>query len=98
MGMASRPAWAGRRASEESRERLRLILTLDRASLSPRMVDALKEDIRQVVSRYLVIDEENLEVNLESRHDRMALLITIPVVMVRRAHFPASGLAFPARL
>ena len=89
VGTVFRPSWAGRRTSEEATKRLRLIVTLDRAGLSPHMVQTLREEIRQVVSRYLVIDQNNLEVNLGNRGDQPALEITVPVVTVRRGCFPA---------
>lgn len=76
---------SGRRKSRAvDKERLRLILTLDRTSLSPRLIDILKNDIRQTISRYLVIDEENFEVSLNNSSGNIALVIAVPVITVRR--------------
>jgi cell division topological specificity factor len=47
-------------SKNRAKERLRLVLVHDRASLSPGLVEALKEDSIQVITKYLEIDEEGL--------------------------------------
>jgi cell division topological specificity factor len=56
----------------------------DRASLSPGLLEALKEDLIQVITKYLEIDEEGLEVNLDKSDDSVALIANIPVKNVKR--------------
>lgn len=67
-----------------AKERLRLVLVHDRASLSPQALDDLKNDLLKVISQYLEIDPEGFKVDL-SRHDEsMALVANIPIKSVRR--------------
>ena len=65
-------------------ERLRLVLVHDRAGVSPGLMEALKEDLIQVISKYMDIDEEAMEVNLNSGEFSAALVASIPVKRIHR--------------
>jgi len=67
-----------------AKERLRLVLVQDRALLSPGLLESLKEDMIQVLSKYLEIDERSLEVNLDHSDNSVALVASIPVRNVKR--------------
>lgn len=67
-----------------AKERLRLVLVHDRASISPHMLNKLKEDLIQVISNYMEIDESALEVNLSQDDREVALVANIPVVKMKR--------------
>lgn len=71
-------------SKKAAKERLRLVLVHDRASLSPHLIEALKEDLIQVISKYMEIDKEGLEVALDQEDETMALVANIPVRQVRR--------------
>ncbi|MDD2443443.1 MAG: cell division topological specificity factor MinE [Desulfotomaculaceae bacterium] len=73
------------RSKNVAKERLRLVLLHDRASISPKVIDALKADMIQVISNYMDIDEEALEVNLDSKGNTVALVANIPVKGMKRA-------------
>ncbi len=66
-------------SKDVARERLRLVLVHDRASVSPEFINQLKEDLIKVIREYLEIDEEALQVNLENDDDAIALVANIPV-------------------
>lgn len=68
-----------------ARERLRLVLVHDRASVSPEFLNALKEDLIKVIKEYMDIDEEALLVNLENEENSVALVANIPVRGFKRA-------------
>ena len=68
-----------------ARERLRLVLIHDRATISPEVLLLLKEDLIKVRREYLEIDEEALLVNLENDNDSVALVANIPIKGLRRA-------------
>lgn len=74
-------------SGKQAKERLRLVLVHDRASLSPNLLEMLRVDLIEVISRYMEIDEPGLEVNLEHEQDAMALVANIPIRRVKR---PAS--------
>ncbi len=65
-------------------ERLRLVLVHDRANISPGLMEALKEDLIAVISKYMDIDEEAMEINLNSGELSAALVANIPVKRIRR--------------
>jgi len=73
------------RASKDvAMERLRLVLVHDRALVSPALLDALKEEMIEVISHYLEIDEEGMEVHLSSTDQKAILVANIPVRRVYR--------------
>jgi len=67
-----------------AKERLRLVLVHDRSSISPHILNALKEDMIKVISTYMEIDEEALEVSLSNEDESVALVANIPVVKMKR--------------
>ena len=68
-----------------ARERLRLVLIHDRATVSPEILLLLKEDLIKVIREYLEIDEEALLVNLENDDESVALVANIPIKGLKRA-------------
>lgn len=72
-------------SKDAAKERLRLVLIHDRASLSPEMLEALRRDLIVVISKYMDIDEKGIEVNLDRSDHTVALLASIPVKRVKRA-------------
>jgi cell division topological specificity factor len=67
-----------------AKERLRLVLVHDRASISPAMLNRLREDLIKVISNYMEIDETALEFNLCQDDLEVALVANIPVVKMNR--------------
>lgn len=47
-----------------AKERLKLVLVHDRTNCSPHFLDMVKGDIIKVISDYMEIDEENLDIKL----------------------------------
>jgi len=72
-------------SKDVAKERLRLVLVHDRASISPQMLESLKVDLINVISNYMIIDEANLVVNLDSSDNTVALVANIPVKGMKRA-------------
>lgn len=67
-----------------AKERLRLVLVHDRASISPAMLNKLKEELIKVISTYMEIDETALEVNLCQDDRDVALVANIPIMKMKR--------------
>lgn len=70
-------------SKEIAKERLRLVLVHDRATVSPRFLELIKEEIVEVIANYMEIDEERMEVSLNNMDDAVALVASIPVRKVR---------------
>jgi cell division topological specificity factor len=66
-------------SKEVAKERLRLVLVHDRASLSPQALESLKNDLLQVISQYLDIDDQGFRVDFSRHEDAMALVANIPI-------------------
>jgi cell division topological specificity factor len=66
-------------SKDVAKERLRLVLVHDRASLSPQALDNLKNDLMKVISQYLDIDDQGFKVDFSRHEDSMALVANIPI-------------------
>lgn len=71
-------------SKKAAKDRLRLVLVHDRAKLSPQLMENLKVDLIEVISKYMEIDTDGLEVNFDHEEDTMALVASIPIRKVRR--------------
>lgn len=67
-----------------AKERLRLVLVHDRSSVSPQLLECLKEDMLKVISNYMDIDKRGTEVTLNSDDKTVALVANIPVIRINR--------------
>ena len=68
-----------------ARERLRLVLIHDRSMVSPEIINALRDDLIQVIQKYMDIDLESLLVNIEGEDNSVALIANIPIKGLKRA-------------
>lgn len=76
-------------ARYDAKNRLKLVLMHDRTQLSPVMLEQLRDELVEVISRYVEIDKSALEVNLESDDSNtIALVANIPVLRAREAILP----------
>lgn len=72
-----------------AKERLKLVLVHDRADLSPKFLGMIKSDMIRVVSEYVEIDEEGLDIKLTrmkkdgDNSSISALVANIPIVKVK---------------
>jgi len=64
-------------------KRLRVVLTHDRANISPGMLEVLKDEIIAVISKHLDIDTENVNVNFTEDQRETRLVADIPVYTTR---------------
>lgn len=71
--------WRKKKSAETLKDRLQLVLSYDRAQLSPGMVDALKADLVKVLRTYFPGGQDELEVSLEQRGERVVLVANLPV-------------------
>jgi cell division topological specificity factor len=63
--------------------RLKLVLMHDRTQLSPTIIENMRDELVEVISKYVEIDKTALELNLESESNTIALVANIPVLRSR---------------
>ncbi|MDV6373590.1 cell division topological specificity factor MinE [Deinococcus arenicola] len=71
-------AWLKRGRSKETlKDRLELVLAYDRAQIPPGKVEALRNDLLEVVRKYFPTGQSSIEI--EQRGDMVVLLANIPI-------------------
>lgn len=71
----------------QAKERLKLVLIHDRTDLAPGQMESLKNELLQVISRYIEInpDEVNISMMQEGREQRLVADIPIKAAARRRS-------------
>ena len=65
--------------------RLKLVLMQDRSNLDGATMQKMREQLITVISKYIEIDTEALDLNLEGDGEEIALMLNIPVIRARTA-------------
>ncbi len=73
-----------------AKDRLKILLISDRVNCSPQTMDNIREDITKVLSKYMKIDEEQMEIQIgqmsardSERGQTPVLYINIPIIDLR---------------
>ncbi len=66
-----------------AKERLQLVLVTDRSDLSPEKLQAMKDEIVAVISKYVNIATDKVEINVEQRQRDNWLVADIPLIKDR---------------
>ena len=67
------------RTKDTAMQRLQLVLMHDRLDLSPDKMEAMKQEIWEVVSRYMVVEEDFMEFEVRQLDELMVLVSNIQV-------------------
>ncbi len=78
-------------AAKTAKERLQLVLVTDRSDLSPEKLQAMKDEIIAVISKYVTIAGDKVEINIEQRQRDNWLVADIPILKDRE-HPLSTGL------
>ncbi len=73
-----------RSRGQVARKRMQFVLMHDRVDITPDMMESLKNDIINVLSRYMEIDNRSIKVDLEQGKDFMALISNVQIKRVYR--------------
>ena len=69
-------------SADEARDRLKLLLVSDRSNCSPETMELIKNDIIKVISKYMEIDPQGLDIQItqnDEEHSGPALFANIPI-------------------
>ena len=70
-------------AKDVACNRLKLVLMQDRTNLSPAIMDRMRNELIDLLSKYLELDKELLDLNFEQEDEQMALMLSIPVIRAK---------------
>lgn len=68
-------------SSSIAKERLQLAILSDRVKISPELMETIKEEIIEVISKHFDIDRNGMEISFGERNDH--LIANIPVRRTR---------------
>ena len=69
-----------RKTKTIAKDRLKILLISDRMRCSPKTMDDIRDDIAKLLSKYMKIDETQMEVEIRQMSEKEAVLGTLPVL------------------
>ncbi|OQY32841.1 MAG: cell division topological specificity factor MinE [Anaerolineaceae bacterium 4572_5.1] len=66
-------------SASQAKDRLQLVLINDRTALTPQAMENLKDDLLEVLSRYIKIDSRAVKIDLTSQGRQQRLIADIPI-------------------
>ncbi|MCK4490961.1 MAG: cell division topological specificity factor MinE, partial [Anaerolineales bacterium] len=66
-------------SADQARDRLRLVLINDRTDLSSEAMESLKDDLLDVLSRYIKIDPKSIRIDITQEGRQQRLIADIPI-------------------
>ena len=70
-------------AKDVACNRLRVVLMQDRTNLTPQLLERMRGELAELLSKYLEMAKEALELNLDQAGEQMALMLSIPVIRAK---------------
>ncbi len=75
-------------SAEAAKSRLQFVLVHDRADFPPGKLEALKDDLIQVLSRHIEIDPRSVQISLTRDRNQQRLVADIPLAPPRARRRP----------
>lgn len=70
-------------AKDVACNRLRVVLMQDRTNLTPELLQRMRQELIELLSKYVEMDKDALELNFEQEGNQMALMLSIPVLRAK---------------
>jgi len=68
-----------KRSKDKLKERLKLVLSYDRAKLTPGRMEDLKAELLEVIAKYFPAEDSAYDVRVEQQGERMVLIANLPL-------------------
>lgn len=75
-----------------AKERLQLVLVTDRTEMSPERMQQMKDEIIDVIAKYVGVARDKVEINVEQRQRDNWLVADIPLLRPTVAPVPTNGI------
>jgi cell division topological specificity factor len=75
-------SWFGPQKSgsgNDAKQRLKVLLVHDEVNLSPAQMERMKEEIMEVIHRYVDVETDGVEFKLDKSEGHIALVSNVPV-------------------
>lgn len=66
-------------SASKAKDRLQLVLINDRTALTPKALESLKDDLLEVLSRYIDIDADAVHIDLTRKGRQQRLIADVPI-------------------
>ena len=77
--------WTNNTTSRDNaKRRLKLIIAHDRAMINPELLKSMREEILEVVARYVEIDRDEMEFSLSNDNRTTSLTANLPIRQIKR--------------
>jgi len=73
-----------KKSAKSAKERLQLVLIHDRTDLNPDVLEAMKNELIEVISRHVSIDPDMVRIEVENEGRSQRLIADIPLKPVAR--------------
>ena len=70
-------------AKDTAVNRLRVVLMQDRTNLTQELLEKMRGELIELLSKYFEMDKDALELNFEQEGNQMALMLSIPVLRAK---------------
>ena len=71
-------------SSQTAKNRLRIVLVHDRTDISPQLLEDLRREMIGVLTKYMDIDTNKIEIDLDRDEQAVALVANVPVLRIKR--------------
>ena len=68
-----------KKSAQSAKERLQLVLTHDRTDLTPAQLEALKDELLEVISKHIAIDPDAVSISIAREGREQRLVADIPI-------------------
>ena len=74
-----------KKSKDTAKKRLKIVLMHDRLDISPEVMEPIRGDILEVITKYMEVEDSGIDIDFNKEEDVTALAVSIPVKGMKRA-------------